>query len=311
MTVESVFNHSASKAISIIVPVFNDYQRLSLCVNALLPQLDAADAELIVVDNGSPDVDQTVVGVLNSHQRTKYLIELEPGSYSARNAGLKVAEGRIIAFTDSDCIPEPDWLEQGLAILNHTHNDLIAGNITVFCASNGPRTLLESFERVLAFPQRENATLGRSVTANFWIRRAIVERIGRFDCQAFSGADYEFSSRAVKHGAVMTFGEQCIVAHPARRELSDMRQKLRRVVGGFYRLQNKDPAMAAQLSWQALLSDAAPPIQALKSCIRQKQTLQLSNYEIARVLFVALHNKWYRLWLKLRVKAGLVGFVER
>jgi glycosyltransferase involved in cell wall biosynthesis len=100
---------------SVIVPVFNTAQYVDRCVDALLNQnYPHSDYEVIAVDNGSSD---------DSLQRlarypVKVVQESRRGSYAARNAGIREAGGELLAFTDSDCAPRPEWLsaiEAGLS----------------------------------------------------------------------------------------------------------------------------------------------------------------------------------------------------
>lgn len=297
--------------ISVIIPVYNDYKRLDLCLYSLVNQQGNISAEIIIVDNGSTNIDDLVVEKYQNYSYVTFISELKPGSYSARNKGIKVANANIIAFTDGDCIPDKNWLSNSITMLNHEDIDLIAGNVTVFFETNNPPSWLENFERVLAFPQQENASIGRSVTANVIVKKHVIDSIGNFNDETFSGADYEFTSRAVKNGFNLVYGANCIVAHPARIKLSEMRQKLRRVVGGYYKLRHSDPAMAKQLHWKTILVDAVPPIYAYRVCQRRKDELKLTLLQQFKVVLVAAHNKWYRLWLKLQLKLGLTGFIER
>jgi glycosyltransferase involved in cell wall biosynthesis len=92
--------------LSVIVPVWNDESRIGQCIDALKRQsLDSALFEIIVVDNGSTDSTATVV---SRYTNVVLLYEPQPGSYAARNTGLRHARGEYVAFTDSDCVPEED-----------------------------------------------------------------------------------------------------------------------------------------------------------------------------------------------------------
>jgi glycosyltransferase involved in cell wall biosynthesis len=95
--------------ISVIVPVYNTAEYLSMVVEALLGQdYPRANCEFIFVDNGSTD---DSLAILQEFSEIKVLSEPQGGSYAARNTGIRHARGNILAFTDSDCYPAPDWLQ--------------------------------------------------------------------------------------------------------------------------------------------------------------------------------------------------------
>src|SRR3989338_7815520 len=103
----------AKPFVSVVVPVYNDNVRLKKALEALERQSYPADRyEVLVVDNASED---DVRSIMSAYPRVKYLFEGKRGPASARNRGVREAKGEIIAFTDSDCIPRPDWIERGVA----------------------------------------------------------------------------------------------------------------------------------------------------------------------------------------------------
>src|SRR5690625_4626709 len=123
--------------ISVIIPVLDNEDGLRACVHALQQQsLPSERFEIIVVDNGSEDGTLEAAGELP----VRLFSQVEPKTpYAARNRGLKEARGRIIAFTDSLCIPDRQWLENGLkrlerdrksTRLNSSH---VAISYAVFC----------------------------------------------------------------------------------------------------------------------------------------------------------------------------------
>jgi glycosyltransferase involved in cell wall biosynthesis len=297
--------------ISIVIPVFNDYARLHLCLQALVTQTGEHAIEIIVIDNGSTKIDQSIVKQYQAFPQVQFISEIKAGSYAARNKGLDDCTADIIAFTDSDCIPSENWISTALTLFENQKVDLVAGNIRVFTSSNATQTLLETYETVLAFPQKENARLGRSVTANLIMRKTVLDKISKFKDDSFSGADHEYTGRAVAQGFNLIYGQDCIVAHPARSKMSQMRQKLRRTVGGFYELSSSNIEMANKLTWVAILKDLAPPFNAYREVMERKDELKLTTMDILKVLIVSVHNKWYRMWLKIRLKMGFTAFIER
>jgi len=95
--------------VSVIIPVYNDPERLKTCLQALEEQTyPQSSYEVIVVDNGS---DESIEPIVTEFNQAKAGYEPHPGSYAARNKGLSLARGEVIAFTDADCIPALDWIE--------------------------------------------------------------------------------------------------------------------------------------------------------------------------------------------------------
>ena len=138
-----------SPRISVVVPHYNDLERLDTCLAALVTQtLPREDYEIIVADNNSPcglaEVEKAVAG------RARVVTAMEPGAGPARNAGAEAAQGQILAFTDSDCVPEPQWLEKGVAALGRD-GDFIGGGMKVLVPGDRPMSGAEAFETVFAF----------------------------------------------------------------------------------------------------------------------------------------------------------------
>ena len=156
--------------VSVIIPHRNDSERLILCLNALNKQTYPSDLyEIIVVDNVSTDEQLKSLKKLMINNFI-LLEENKPGSYNARNLGLKNTKGNIIAFTDSDCIPNYDWIKTGVNYLNKINNvGIVGGNIELFYKDNNNLNIVELYEKVFAFSQRKYIDkLNFSATANLF-----------------------------------------------------------------------------------------------------------------------------------------------
>lgn len=92
---------------SIIIPTFNGASRIGNCLDSLLAQAVDADAEIIVVDDGSSD---HTCDVVRRYPGVHLISQANSGPAAARNRGALAAKGTIILFTDDDCVPTPDWL---------------------------------------------------------------------------------------------------------------------------------------------------------------------------------------------------------
>ncbi len=97
--------------LSIIVPAYNAEKTIGYCLDSLLEQDYNGDYEVIVVDDGSSDSTPDIVA---KYERVKLVRQSNAGPAVARNMGAKEARGEIIFFTDSDCMPENNWISEML-----------------------------------------------------------------------------------------------------------------------------------------------------------------------------------------------------
>jgi len=133
---------------SVVVPTYNRPAQLATCLQALT-QLDYPGDrfEIIVVDDGSATpLDATVAPFqLDAESAAKsaarpdaksadnltasiiLLRQANAGPAAARNAGAQRAKGNYIAFTDDDCMPNPDWLQQFATALQAAPTAMVGG----------------------------------------------------------------------------------------------------------------------------------------------------------------------------------------
>ncbi len=93
---------------SIIIPTLNGASRIGTCLDALLPQVAGRDAEILVVNDGSTD---NTAEVVERYSGIRLITQANAGPAAARNRGAREARGKIILFTDDDCVPMLDWLD--------------------------------------------------------------------------------------------------------------------------------------------------------------------------------------------------------
>ena len=217
--------------VTIIIPTYNDWIRLSKCLNALVNQNYSKENFEIIVVNNNPD-DHLPAGFLIP-DNCLVITEAKPGSYAARNAALKLANGEVIGFTDSDCIPDTNWIKNAVNyfITNKTCSR-IAGNVCIFYNTVNP-TKTQLYDKLYAFNQKGYVNIsGTSVTANLFTYKNVFDTIGYFDEALMSGGDFLWGQMAHKNGYKVDYVEDVIVKHPARNTLKELLKKEKRVGSG-------------------------------------------------------------------------------
>jgi glycosyltransferase involved in cell wall biosynthesis len=242
--------------VSVIVPVYNDPERIKLCIEALLQQTYPHDCyEILIVDNGSADTTRAVIA---RYEVTLLIEQTKQSSYAARNKGLTHARGEIIAFTDSDCIPASDWIASGVAqLMAAPHVGLVGGKIDVFFKDPSHPTAAELYDRVTAFPQHDFVEKQHfGATANLFSFRHMFDRVGLFNDTLKSGGDREWGNRVFAAGYPIIYADDTCVAHPARDSLDELYNKAIRVTEGLYRLKHKNsralPGLIKGIVWELI-----------------------------------------------------------
>lgn len=220
------------KFITIIIPAYKDWPRLSICLNALANQSYPKELFEIVVVNNNPD--EEMPNGYSTPENCTLITESKPGSYAARNAGLKIARGEIIGFTDSDCIPDKDWIKN--AVEHFTNNNVctrIAGEVSIFFKTAEHPTKAELYDKLYALNQGRYVSIwGTGVTANLFVYKYVFDKLGFFNEKLMSGGDFYWGISARKAGYNIDYVKNVIVNHPARYSLNDLIKKEKRIGGG-------------------------------------------------------------------------------
>ncbi|MCG8367523.1 MAG: glycosyltransferase [Pseudanabaenales cyanobacterium] len=295
--------------VSVIIPVFNDGERLKLCLAALAQQsYGRSHYEIIVVDNGSDRLEEMKAAVEPYGVVTT--VEPIPGSYAARNKGISLAKGEIIAFTDADCIPAADWLAQGIDYLRSTPNcGQVIGKVNVFFADPQRPTLVELYESVTAFPQAQLLRqFHGGATANVFTWRQVIEQVGEFNPQLKSYGDLEWGQRIYAQGYNQVYAESVLVRHPARASFQEFYTRTRRLAGGYYDLKLKK----AQSVWQrqiiflhTLLQHLTPPVFfTINTLLDARLNGMGQKLKVSLMMVLA---RYISAWETLRLKLGGVS----
>jgi len=172
--------------VSVVVPTCGRPELLKRCLDALDAQtLPAEQMEIIIVDD--------------THSRR--------GPAAARNKGWRRANGDLIAFTDDDTVPDPRWLERGLAAF--------APDVDAVCGR-----LVMPIPFTPTDYERNESGLERAefVTANCFVRRAVLQALGGFD-ETFRlpwREDSDLQFRLLEAGHRIVRAEDAVVVHPLR-----------------------------------------------------------------------------------------------
>jgi len=194
--------------VSIVIPACNAERTIAECLQASLQQTHP-DCEIIVVDDGSTDRTRQIVeqftGVAVIHQANR-------GPAAARNTGAARATGDVLAFTDSDCIPRPDWIER---LLEDFQEGVVGVGGTY--ANAEPKSLLARMlhEEIQARHDRCGEYVDFLGSFNVAYKREAFEAVGGFD-ETFSRAsaeDNDLAYRLQDAGGRLRFQPGAIVAH--------------------------------------------------------------------------------------------------
>jgi len=196
--------------VSVIIPVYNGSKTLKECLASVLNQT-YNNYEVIVVDNNSTDNTKKIIKEFQEKaDKIKYVFEAKIGRGAARNAGIKLAEGKIIAMTDSDCIVPQNWLETLIKPILCDGENAVMGSEKEIISNFWTKNIQKV--RHTAYNKCANGKYINFIdTKNFAIKSEIVKNL-MFDQNLKACEDIDFYLRTRKHFKIV-FLESLKVLH--------------------------------------------------------------------------------------------------
>lgn len=202
--------------ISIILPAYNAEATIEGCLRSIHNQSYEGEYEVILVDNGSTDltVKRAIeVGV------GQLIVSPDTTVYGARNEAVAASNGELLAFIDSDCIADLNWLTHGLKMLESC--DVVSGHIL---PQESEKSVLYYYDKYVAWAHKGKDGIPVNIAAgNAFVKRSVFDVIGGFDESLRTAGDSIFSTKARASGLVIRHSQASVVYHP----VDDFRRRVR------------------------------------------------------------------------------------
>ena len=245
---------SLTIAVSVIIPVYNGQSDLPDLLRSLYAQTyDRHLVEYLIIDNGSQDntwnaLQQAEIQAQFDRFPLKILQESKiQGSYAARNQGIRVATAEILAFTDADCRPEPDWLmnlmepfNSNLSInsdpnpINNPVNNpanlgWVAGEVSALPSKNWLERYADRAETLSQKHTLANSFSPYGQTANLAVRKLCFSEVGLFRPYLTTGGDADQCWRILREtDRQWQFAANAVVRHRHRSTLKELMSQWQR-----------------------------------------------------------------------------------
>ncbi len=203
--------------ISVIIPAYNAAAYIAQTIDSVVRQT-YANFEVIVVNDGSDDTESFERELAGYGDRIRYIFQQNGGPSSARNTGIRAAQGELVAFLDSDDIWEPEFLATQVACFRRNSKlDLVWCNCSRLGASANERTQFDFY------PPRRPVTLESliriqnvPVTSTVVARKETVIGAGLFDVSMRRAEDFDLWLRMATRGAQFDFQDQVLARRQHR-----------------------------------------------------------------------------------------------
>ena len=186
--------------VSVIIPAYKAGQYIEETVRAVLAQTHR-HFELIIVDDGSPDDQATVIEALAAEdERIQYIKQENGGVSSARNHGYRLSKGDFLAFLDADDTWLPSNLEKKLAkFASDSEFGLVHSDMAIMDGNSKLTGVIKSGKEgyILDDLLSWNGTC-IPTPSSILVKREVLEKVGAFDLQLSNAADQEFFFRVAK-----------------------------------------------------------------------------------------------------------------
>ncbi|MBD2513924.1 glycosyltransferase [Nostoc sp. FACHB-973] len=196
-------------AVSVIIPTYQRGHLVSQAINSVLAQT-YKDYEIIVINDGSQDNTQQVLAQFSDRHCITTIHQANQGVSAARNAGIRSARGKYIAFLDDDDLWEPQKLEKQISVLDsNPYLGLIYSDSVSFSAQKG----LSKRSYNAAFPTPNLQVVFTLFRYNYIpmptvvVRQDCLEQVGLFDETVIPCEDYDLWLRLIEHFPIYFLNE--------------------------------------------------------------------------------------------------------
>jgi glycosyltransferase involved in cell wall biosynthesis len=201
-------------SVSVIVPFYNSERHLAACIESLLAQEGVGgEFEILLINNRSTDSSAAIAA---SYPQPILLEEPTPGAYAARNTGVRRARAPLVAFTDADCVADPNWLHTIREAMEDPEIGMLLGHCRYSADASLALRLLGAYENA-----KTEYVIGRCPSQNHFayannmaVRATVFDEMGLFE-EWERAADSELLHRmAVRRPDLrVTYHESMRVTH--------------------------------------------------------------------------------------------------
>jgi glucosyl-dolichyl phosphate glucuronosyltransferase len=217
--------------ITVIICTFNRCATLAKALDSIASQVlpESVGWEVLVVDNNSTDQTREIIEDFCRRypNRFRHIFEPQQGLSRARNAGIREAQGDIVAFTDDDVIAEPCWLQNLTGSLHDRNWAGAGGRILPPPDFDPPEWLTPCGALLPLFDLGERACDMNEPPygANMAFRKSMFEKYGNFRVDLgrcggslLMGEDVEFGNRLLSAGERLYYEPSAVVEHPVAKD---------------------------------------------------------------------------------------------
>jgi cellulose synthase/poly-beta-1,6-N-acetylglucosamine synthase-like glycosyltransferase len=192
--------------VSVIVPAYNEERTLRHTLLSLL-ESDYPDFEIIVVNDGSTDETERSIADLVDHPLIRYVNQSNTGKAGAINAGIALATGEVVLYTDADSLFLPSTIRLMVRWFGDPKIDAVCGNDRPLYPQNALHRFLAVTTHIgTGFVRRSLSAIGclQIISGNLGaIRKSTIEEIGGF--MKSWGEDLEITFRLHQHRKRIVF----------------------------------------------------------------------------------------------------------